>query len=128
MKKALLFVAFSVLFSVCSFAQGPKQDAPPVRLGKLDTANVTCEELLKNTQLETADHSWVVTRFNISFILPDGKTYGPFAGTGAILPDQAIRTIKRLKKTKCEISIVEIMVAHNGKEKYAYPVSLRYNK
>ncbi len=127
MKKALLSLVF--LVSVTQLlAQGPKQDAPIVRLGDLDTANVTCDALLKHTKLVAADARWVVTKFTISFILPEGKVYGPYATQGGELSDQAIRTIKRLKNTKAEISIVEISVASNGKEKFTYPISLRYNK
>ena len=128
MRKVLLCIAFFISWSFCSYGQGAKQDTPPIRLGNLDTANITCEDLLKNTGLVAADRSWVVTKFTISFILPDGKTYGPFPTIGSELSEQAIKTIKRLKKTKCEISIVEISVAHNGKEKFAYPITLRYNK
>jgi hypothetical protein len=107
--------------------QGVKMEAPRVTLGNLDTAHVTCEALLANTKLVPTDARWVVTRFTVSITMPDGKTYGPYAGQGAELPEAAIKTIKRLKKNKAEISIQEINVSYGGREKFTYPVILRYN-
>jgi hypothetical protein len=123
--KGLIFFLCCAASAV--YAQGPKQDAPRVRLGDLDTSKVTVEELLLNTRLIAADRSWEVTRFTMTFRLPDGKTYGPFQTQGAMLDEAEIRTIKRLKKTKVEITIDEINVIHNGKEKYTLPVVLRLN-
>jgi len=116
-----------VFWFISVSASAQKKATPIVRLGKLDTAHVTCDELLKNTRLVAADAKWEVTRFVISFTLEDGKTYGPYPGAGAELPEQAIKTIKRLKKTKAEIIIAQINVAKNGVEQYTYPITLRYN-
>jgi hypothetical protein len=128
MRSIWVAIALLILSSFARVsAQGMKMDAPRVYLDKLDTSKVTCEELLKNTKLVSPDPSWVVTKFRISFTLPDGKVYGPFLAEGASLPDAAIKTIKRLKKNKADITIDEINVMHNGKEKFTYPVNLKYN-
>ena len=127
MKKIGLGLLFIMLWSLQGVHAQVKIEAPRVRLDKLDTAHVTCDELLKNSKLVSLDPSWIVTRFTISFKLPDGKVYGPFQTQGAALADPEIRVIKRLKKSKAEITIDEINVSHNGKEKYTYPIILRYN-
>ncbi|MCW3123283.1 MAG: hypothetical protein JWQ38_2775 [Flavipsychrobacter sp.] len=109
-------------------AQGPKVEAPRVRLGTMDTAYVTCEALLSNTKLIPVDPKWKVTSFSISFTLPDGKTYGPFPTEGNDLNDQEKKLIKRLKGKNSVIDITQIKVLYNGKEKYTYPIMLRYNQ
>ena len=120
-------IFFILLSSMSVYAQGPRQEAPPVRLGDLDTAHVTCEALLANTRLIAADRSWEVVRFTMIFELPDGKTYGPFKTEGAVLSEAEIRTIKRLKKNKATITFDDINVLHDGKVKYTLPVVLRLN-
>jgi hypothetical protein len=109
------------------YAHGAKQQAPIVRLSDLDTSNVTCEELLKNGVLVSADRSWEVTMFTMTFIMPDGKLYGPYHSKGAAFNDAEIKMIKKLKKNKAEITIDDIKLIHNGKEKFTLPISLRYN-
>lgn len=126
-KRYPAFILFLFLATTALHAQGVKNEAPPVRLGGLDTAHVTCEELLKNDKLVALAPGWQVTKFRISFTMPDGKTYGPFLAQGSALPDGAIKTIKRLKKNKADITIDEIYVIHDGREKFAAPVNLRYN-
>ncbi len=127
MRKAGLFFILFILSSTVLFSQEKKQEAPIVRLGNLDTSNITCETLLKNAKLIPLDGRWAVTRFMIAFTLPDGKTYGPFPAEGSVLPEAAIKVIKRLKKKKAEIFIHQINVVRDGKEKFTLPIILRYN-
>lgn len=130
-KAVLSFILFACVFSFSSYAQGPKVDAPRVTLGvprSLDTAHVTCEALLANTRLVAVDQRWRVTRFSISFTLPDGKTYGPFQTEGCDLTDAQKKLIKRLKGKNAEINITQINVLFNGIEKFTYPITLRYNQ
>jgi hypothetical protein len=130
-KAVLSFILFACVCFSSLYAQGPKVDAPRVTLGvprSLDTAHVTCEALLANTRLIAVDQRWRVTRFSISFTLPDGKTYGPFQTEGCDLTDQQKKLIKRLKGKNAEINITQINVLFNGMEKFTYPIRLRYNQ
>lgn len=127
MRVVILIVCLLTGVMQAGYSQGPKVDAPVVRLGNLDTAKVTCDELLKNNRLMAADSRWAVTRFSVSFTVPSGKVYGPYAVTGDKFSDEVTRVIKRLKATKAEINIAEIMVAKGSMEKYTLPVILRYN-
>ena len=124
MKKiVLLFVIFISCAGLQTYAQAPK-----VRLGNIESATATCDQILSFPRLLIMNPTCVVKSFSMSFRTQGDKVFGPYKASGPELTDEQIKLIKEFKGMSTKIVIEDIKSScKGGPETTLAPIVVTYD-